>query len=444
MVYIFIYTYKLNDIILKYKLINHNLSDMMLGEGCMREEVKTLLGLLGNSEISSFVFKEPFDQLEGFDLGLRSTLVYVDGDPYESVARRVKQLKEKTLYHLEDGFHVDYAMFKLPDENEEEWVSVGPMLIEKPDGQTALAVLERLGLPAVLYHELMDYYERIPLVKSGEVFDAICFSIADMVFAGRSEYQVKIIHNSAESNVLQEMISKGEGLPKEDVEKKFDGIKKRYDLENAFLRMVMAGDTNGAISAFYRFRHHASDLERMTDRLRDKKDLSITLNTLLRKAAETAGVHPYYIDSFSNANVVRIEQCSNMTDISVFFRDLISGYCELIQQFAMNSYSQHVQNAIGLILSDLSADLSLAAIADKLNLTRSYLSNLFCKEVGMNLSDFVLEKRIAHAKHLLTTTPLSIQDIAWQVGIGDANYFSRLFKREAGTTPRQYREANHI
>lgn len=131
-------------------------------------------------------------------------------------------------------------------------------------------------------------------------------------------------------------------------------------------------------------------------------------------------------------------------ELPTFKRSLISGYCELIRRFAMNAYSQHVQRTIALILSDLSADLSLAAIAEKLNLARSYLSSLFCKEVGMNLSDYVLDKRISHARHLLATTPLSIQDIAWQVGIDDANYFSRLFKRETGYTPRKYREENRI
>ena len=110
--------------------------------------------------------------------------------------------------------------------------------------------------------------------------------------------------------------------------------------------------------------------------------------------------------------------------------------------FALEPYSKPVQDAIYLIQSDLSADLSLTALAQKLDLDRSYLSTLFSREVGKPLSAYVLEKRILRAQHLLITTPLSIQEIAWELGIPDANYFARLFKRETGATPRQYRENN--
>ena len=410
----------------------------------MRDEIVTLLRIMENTDISTFVFREPFENLEGFDLGLRAMLVHGESDPYEPVAKRVRRMKEKTFYHLQDSFLVDYAIFRLPEEEGRQSLSIGPVLVERPDGNAVLAILEKLGLPASAYSDLMAYYDRIPLLKSTEVFEAICFSVADMVFYGRDAYQVRLIHNSAEPAELQEMIAKGEGLPKEDTEEKFEMLKVRYELENALLKQVMTGDTDAALTAFSRFQRYASNLNRMPDRLRDNKDLCITLNTLLRKAAEQAGVHPYYIDAFSNASVVRLEQCTSMGELPTFKRSLISEYCELIRRFAMNAYSQHVQRTIALILSDLSADLSLAAIAEKLNLARSYLSSLFCKEVGMNLSDYVLDKRISHARHLLATTPLSIQDIAWQVGIDDANYFSRLFKRETGYTPRKYREENRI
>ena len=211
-------------------------------------------------------------------------------------------------------------------------------------------------------------------------------------------------------------------------------------LESAFLRAAVTGDLKQTLSAHYRFVRFSSELSRMPDRLRDRKDLGITLNTLLRKAAEEAGVHPFYIDAFSNGNVVRPEQCSNTVQFSILCREIVTGYCELIQQYALNPFSQPVQDAFFLIQSDLSSDLSLAAIAEKLNLNRSCFSNLFTRETGKTLSAYVLEKRVQRAQHLLSSTPLTVQDIAWEVGIPDANYFTRLFKRETGYSPRSFRE----
>lgn len=406
----------------------------------MNDSVSTLLELLNKADISSYIFEAPFAHIERFDMGLRRLLLPTEPERYAPALHRIHQLKPNSLYHLNDVYNTHYAIMKLPDEKTDRWLSIGPMLIDAPTGEQILSLIKRLTLPDSIYHELADYYSRLPLVKSQEVYDAVCLSVADAVFSGRDKYTVKLIHNSAEPDAIQQMIAQSDPMREENLEEKFSRVQKRYEMENEFLKATVTGDTKAALSAHYRFFKFASSLERMPDRLRDRKDLAITLNTLLRKSAEEAGVHPYYIDSFSNANVVRVEQCANEIQLHSLTRELVAGYCELIQQYALNSYSKPVQDAVAIIQSDLTADLSLAAIADRLSLNRSYLSTVFCKEVGKNLSAYVLEKRINRARHLLTTTPLSIQEIAWEVGIPDANYFTRLFKRETGFTPKKYRD----
>lgn len=408
----------------------------------MRAAVKTLIELMQNADIPSYIFEAPFQNAERFDMGLRMLLLPNEDGRYATVLHRVQRMKPDSLYHLEDSFHTHYAIMKLPDEETECWLSLGPMLITPPTGEQILRLLDELKLPKSLYHSLSAYYERLPVLKQDEVFDTIAFSIADAVFSGREHYALKLIHNSAEPDALQQLIARSDPVQEESREERFAHVRKRYELENALLSAVRTGDTKASLAAHSRFLRFCGKLSRMPDRLRDVKDLSITLNTLLRKCAEDAGVHPYYIDSFSNANVVRLEQCSNEIQLASAGRDLVTGYCELIQQYALNHYSKPVQEAVFLIQSDLTADLSLTAIAEKLNLNHSYLSTLFCRETGKPLSAYVLEKRILRARHLLVTTPLSIQEIAWEIGIPDANYFTRLFKRETGLTPRKYREDN--
>ena len=154
---------------------------------------------------------------------------------------------------------------------------------------------------------------------------------------------------------------------------------------------------------------------------------------------EEAGVSPFYIDSFSNSNVIKLEQFNKTEEVINFYRELITGYCNLIQEYALNHYSKPVQAALLLIQSDLSSDLTLGTVAQKLNLNRNYLSDLFRRETGEVFSSYVLKKRIQQAKHLLSTTSLPIQDIAWEVGFPDANYFTRLFRRETGHPPKYFR-----
>jgi len=408
----------------------------------MRPVVGTLIDILQNAEISSYLFKTPFNEIQRFDMGLRMLLIPNEKERYEPVLHRVQRLKPNSLYHLQDTFCVHYSVMKLPDEETDCWLSIGPVLITPPSGEQILKILGELKLPASMYHELSAYYDRIPVLKDEEVFNAIAFSVADAVFSGREHYTVKHIHNSAEPDVLQQLVAQSDSWQEESRQEKFNSLETRYTLENEMLRTVRTGNVTAALAAHQKFIDFAGSLSRMPDRLRDRKDLCITLNTILRKTAEDAGVHPFYIDAFSNANVLRIEQCVNDIQLSSTGKDLVEGYCQLIQQYALSPYSSPVQDALFLIQTDLAGDLSLTALAKRLNLNRSYLSSLFCKEVGKTLSAYVLEKRILRAQHLLSSTPLSIQEIAWEVGIPDANYFARLFKRETGMTPKRCREEN--
>ena len=179
---------------------------------------------------------------------------------------------------------------------------------------------------------------------------------------------------------------------------------------------------------------------RLPNELRDIKDYSITLNSIMRKAVEQAGVHPIHIDSFSNQNVRNIEQMTRIEQRASIGRKMVRGYCRMVQTYKQGSHSPLVQKAITLVAANLTADLSLKSLAEQMNINASYFSSLFRKEMGMPLTEYVNRSRITHAKRLLLTTSLTTKSIALQCGIADMCYFSRLFKRLTGMTPKVYRE----
>ncbi|MBR3866265.1 MAG: response regulator transcription factor [Butyricicoccus sp.] len=84
-------------------------------------------------------------------------------------------------------------------------------------------------------------------------------------------------------------------------------------------------------------------------------------------------------------------------------------------------------------------NLSLELLAEQAHLSSSYLSKLFKKEIGQNLSSYIHQVRIERAKTLLRTSNLKTYEIAEAVGISDPVYFSRLFKKATGCKPKDYR-----
>lgn len=83
--------------------------------------------------------------------------------------------------------------------------------------------------------------------------------------------------------------------------------------------------------------------------------------------------------------------------------------------------------------------ITLQTVARKLYVNASYLSNLFSEVTGEKYSDYVTSVRVRKAKKLLRTTDLSVEEISRRTGFNDSKYFSKVFKRVAGRSPRFYR-----
>ena len=81
----------------------------------------------------------------------------------------------------------------------------------------------------------------------------------------------------------------------------------------------------------------------------------------------------------------------------------------------------------------------VADIAEALNYSESRLRVLFREAAGIPLGAYIQNYRLNRAMALLRTTSLSIADIAEEAGFGSPQAFSRLFKKETGLTPRDYR-----
>ncbi|MCR5138125.1 MAG: response regulator [Oscillospiraceae bacterium] len=84
-------------------------------------------------------------------------------------------------------------------------------------------------------------------------------------------------------------------------------------------------------------------------------------------------------------------------------------------------------------------DLSLNSVARAVNISTNYLSALFGQKVGLSFVEYLTQKRMTRAKQLLRQSDRRSGEIAQEVGYRDAHYFSFVFKKTQGCTPREYR-----
>ncbi|MGN1140292.1 MAG: helix-turn-helix domain-containing protein, partial [Oliverpabstia sp.] len=82
---------------------------------------------------------------------------------------------------------------------------------------------------------------------------------------------------------------------------------------------------------------------------------------------------------------------------------------------------------------------TLTKLADICYLNPSYLSRIFKQAYGFNITEYICKKRFERVKELLETTSKKIQEICAEVGYYSVPSFNRIFKKETGMSPIEYR-----
>lgn len=129
----------------------------------------------------------------------------------------------------------------------------------------------------------------------------------------------------------------------------------------------------------------------------------------------------------------------NIKDLEKYILDKIRHYYDaLYEQNKMNSIALRVKQYIQLHYYDMT--LSIDSIAIELGVSTPYLCAVFKKETDQTINKYITYYRVEKSKALLKEYTLKIEDIANQVGYGDSDYFSKVFKKYALCTPTEYRK----
>ena len=144
--------------------------------------------------------------------------------------------------------------------------------------------------------------------------------------------------------------------------------------------------------------------------------------------------------------------------IDDFSQDVIISQIELLLNYANRFYKRQfitrkaVNNELLQKLEDVLNEyfesekslsqgiLTVQYLADSLNLTSSYLSDMLRSLTGQNAQQHIHSKLIEKAKEKLSTTSLSVSQVAYELGFNDPFYFSNFFKKQTKQSPKFYRE----
>ncbi|MBQ3557980.1 MAG: helix-turn-helix transcriptional regulator [Agathobacter sp.] len=347
----------------------------------------------------------------------------------------MKSIHPNTLSYLTDELACHYIVLPLPGETLDKIFVVGPY-ITADEKDNIYTFMNQPNIAAPWIPILKNYYFQICSLTTEEAIDALIHTLADCIW-GAGNYSKNYYENGLPENITTLSMPQ-DPQRRLDLFTNIELIETLYSSENELANAISHGQITKARAIFSNL--PLSGFKYEAEPLRNLKNFSIISNTIFRKAAEQGGVHPLYVDQLSTTFMARIEELTRSDNVFDLWTEMLQRYCSLVNNHNTRSYSLPIQKVITRINFDITADLSLKTTAEYLKINASYLSNLFKKETGYTLTNYVNKKRMEHAAFLLSTTALSVSTIAQQCGVLDDNYFIKLFKRQYQLTPSQYRE----
>jgi two-component system response regulator YesN len=132
---------------------------------------------------------------------------------------------------------------------------------------------------------------------------------------------------------------------------------------------------------------------------------------------------------------------NKMTALVELVDHVMSDVIKSIKEYRISHSKCVMKKAMEYIDENYYKKISLEDIANYINLSKHYVSYLFKKETGINISSYINEIRIEKAKQMIVQREYKIKEIFEKIGFSDQQYFSKAFKKTTGMTVTQYRES---
>ena len=339
--------------------------------------------------------------------------------------------EDKKVYSYVNPIGLHYLGFSFTkDENYS--IIIGPYLTATPNYHYLTRNFQ------LNYHEgetLKAYCENLQVlpIDKGEAFVNILHQF-DHMLESKPERSVITNVNNEESS-LRETHYQAET----DVER--DIIELRYKVEHKIMNAVKTGNKQEAKDTFIANSALFTFSERFPNQpIIRLKNIATVVNALLRTAAKDGNVPSFLIHRISEKYAYKILYTNRINELQKMFTDMIERYSDLVLHHSLEECSTSTKLVLEYLVRNYDKSINKDYLSQITFTHPSHLSRKFKKETGKTVIGYQQMLRMNRAQYLLESENLPIEEISWFVGYEDSSYFSRVFKKEMGYTPTEYRE----
>ena len=311
-------------------------------------------------------------------------------------------------------------------------ILVGPFLMDTPDSILISDITKKYHISTDEALDLYDEIGSIPIVPPSTVnhishllFYLFSNLIADSKKELRKNNQ-KLLQQSRINESIQRY--KAENIGRSSYP---------YEKEKELLSKVKLGDVREANAVLNDLLGYVLFSE--GNSLDVVKIRSLELCSLLSRTAIEGGAPTDSMLNLNNQFLKNLQQVDSLDSLCHMLQEVVETFSESMFNYIPSKNNDIIKRAMLYISKHFNTPLSLEEVAAHVHLHPSYFSTIFKNSTGSSFKEYLNKVRIEESKLLLLNTDFSIIDIAIAVGFEDQSYFSKVFKKYTGITPKQFR-----
>ncbi len=143
---------------------------------------------------------------------------------------------------------------------------------------------------------------------------------------------------------------------------------------------------------------------------------------------------------FRKFNNVDFLEFGSKEEIKSFFILFVNSLMNVVREYLPVQNNTLIKDACEYVLNNIDQEITLARMADHLNISKNYFCSLFKQETGINFLEYVTKVKMEWAKLLLKEGTYKTYKVSEMLGYREARYFSRLFRKYTGFSPAEYKK----
>lgn len=385
--------------------------------------------LLDAFNVSTIYFTPPYKDISKIDQGIRAA-VWTDYNDDNTKIRFADISRENRLLIIRSNLGFYNVMVFWDDDKSADFISIGPFRDDELSPNYFAQILKDAHITPDTIQRMKYVYESMPFAQVDTIAN-VTKHVVGAYIPEFKELTPELIEYAEQQRPVE--------VHTDVIEQNFMNFSEQYyEMLSAFLKYLKRGDNVRAKKALQLFLHESKLTTKRT--MKNYKSLLTSLNDYCHMALLQTSIHPSHVLKQAAIIGMRIENTTSLAKLEQMPNDICHKYCLLVKNYANPEYSKLTKDVIAYIQVHMDEELSLNQLAAYFNKNASALSNVFSKETGQPLTKFIQQTRVQEAIRLFNTTNMSISEVALAVGYQDFSYFSKIFSKTTGISPRAYRQ----